>query len=169
MPELLPEERLQPSLLDRLTDDDPSNRNDPRDQRVLTLQQLQRCVLRDLGWLLNTSPYLEKDARFRLDRYPGVEDSVLNYGMKNLAGYSSTEVIATELAKHVHELIVRYEPRILRKSLNVEVIADTDASRNSVSLLIRGQLWAQPVPMELYLKSEFDLETGAAYLHENFD
>lgn len=169
MPELLPEERLQPSLLDRLTDDDPSNVNDPRDERVLTLPQLQRCVLRDLGWLFNTAPYFPKTAQFDLENYPGVADSVLNYGMRNLAGFSSSEVIGTELAKYVRDLIIRFEPRILQKTLEVEILTDDEAAPNSVNLLIRGQLWAQPVPIELYLKSELDLESGTANLIQNFD
>ena len=53
MPELLLKERLQPSLLDRLTDDRPQDKNESRDARVLTVPQLRASVLRDLCWLLN--------------------------------------------------------------------------------------------------------------------
>ena len=54
MPELTPKERLQPSLLDRLTDDAPHRRTESREQRVLSLAQLRESVMRDLAWLLNT-------------------------------------------------------------------------------------------------------------------
>ncbi|HJX53099.1 MAG TPA: type VI secretion system baseplate subunit TssE, partial [Polyangia bacterium] len=36
MAELTPKERLQPSLLDRLTDDDPGRATEPRESRVLS-------------------------------------------------------------------------------------------------------------------------------------
>ena len=46
-----PTERLQPSLLDRLTDDAPTVLTEPREARVLTKGQLRTAVLRDLAAL----------------------------------------------------------------------------------------------------------------------
>mgnify|MGYP000567801537 CR=1 FL=1 len=43
-----PTERLQPSLLDRLTDEAPAALTEPREARVLTKGQLRTAVLRDL-------------------------------------------------------------------------------------------------------------------------
>ncbi len=48
-------ERLQPSLLDRLTDDAPGNRKETREARVIDLSRLREIIQRDLSWLLNTS------------------------------------------------------------------------------------------------------------------
>jgi len=53
MAELIPKERLQPSLLDRLTDDEPLQDKESQEQRVLSLRQLRSSVIRDLQWLLN--------------------------------------------------------------------------------------------------------------------
>ena len=50
MAELLPQERLQPSLLDRLVDDNPGEQKESRDQRVLVIRKLRDFVLRDLAW-----------------------------------------------------------------------------------------------------------------------
>ena len=52
MGELTSRERLQPSLLDRLSDDDREQVVEPRDKRVLSMRDLRKAVLRDLGWLL---------------------------------------------------------------------------------------------------------------------
>ena len=41
MAELLPQERLQPSLLDRLTDYEPGSAVESRERRVLSTQQLR--------------------------------------------------------------------------------------------------------------------------------
>ena len=50
MAELSQQERLQPSLLDRLTDRDPERKVESRTERVLSLQQLRKSVIRsDLG------------------------------------------------------------------------------------------------------------------------
>ena len=44
MAELTSKERLQPSLLDRLTDDEPDKTQESRDQRVLSANRLRECV-----------------------------------------------------------------------------------------------------------------------------
>ena len=46
-------DRLQPALLDRLTDDQPERQHDADDKRVLNKNQLRQAVLRDLSWLFN--------------------------------------------------------------------------------------------------------------------
>jgi type VI secretion system protein ImpF len=35
-----------------------------------------------------------------------------------------------------------------------------------MSFLIQGQLWAQPLPINLFLSTELDFETGSASLTE---
>ena len=51
----LPQDRLQPALLDRLTDDEPGSREEPVEARVLSKRRLRQSVLRDLAWLLNAT------------------------------------------------------------------------------------------------------------------
>ena len=41
-------EKLQPCLLDRLTDDEPGKKEESRSQRVISHQKYKRGVLRDL-------------------------------------------------------------------------------------------------------------------------
>ena len=82
MAELTKKERLQPSLLDRLTDDEPDARQESREKRVLSPQRLRECVRRDLTWLFNTT---NLDAMVSLAEFPEVSHSVVNYGMPDLA------------------------------------------------------------------------------------
>ena len=49
MPELTPQERLQPALLDRLTDEQPDHAQEPRERRVMSKSRLRQAVLRDLA------------------------------------------------------------------------------------------------------------------------
>ncbi|MDX1947499.1 MAG: type VI secretion system baseplate subunit TssE [Pirellulaceae bacterium] len=158
MAELTPSERLQPSLLDRLTDDEPLASQEPRSRRVLSIQRLRESVLRDLGWLLNTTNMADDTLA---DRMPNVAQSVLNYGLPDLAGLTSSSINVGELERLVLQAIWDFEPRILRHTLKVVARTNEDTMNlNALVFEITGELWAQPVPLELFLKTEVDLESG---------
>ena len=164
MAELTQKERLQPSLLDRLTDDAPLERNESRDSRVLSLQRLRECVLRDLGWLLNTE---NGAAVFELDSFPAVRDSVLNFGIPGVAGCTASGLNLKQLEAQVTAAIITFEPRILGDTLQVRVIQSYELmSRKTLVFDINAELWAQPVPIQMYLRTELDLETGLVSITE---
>ena len=164
MAELTPQERLQPSLLDRLTDLEPDKQSESRERRVLSLRRLREAVLRDLEWLLNTGHF---ETVVDLEDFPYVRSSVLNYGIPDLSGMTALSMSAETLEKQVRESIVNFEPRISPTSLKVRVaIAGDKMNRNSMTLEIEGELWAEPAPINLYLKTEVDLETGDVTMTE---
>lgn len=158
MPELTQQERLQPSLLDRLTDDEPSSTQESRNQRIMSVHQLRDGVLRDLAWLLNCSNLeMVED----LEEFPEVLRSVLNYGMPDLTGKTLSSVEVSEVEKVVRQTILQFEPRILSKSVKVRaVVSDSQMNKNAMMFEIEGELWAHPVPLRLFMKTEVDLETG---------
>ena len=47
MAELIPKERLQPALLDRLIDTEPDKKQEPRESRLITKKRLHEAVMRD--------------------------------------------------------------------------------------------------------------------------
>jgi type VI secretion system protein ImpF len=158
MAELTSQERLQPSLLDRLTDKAPDISGESRDNRVLSMQKLREAVLRDLAWLLNTG---QLEVVEDLEEYPEVANSVLNFGMPNISGLSIAGTDTESLEKAVRASIVKFEPRISPNSIRVAVVKDKDKmSRSAMVFNIEGELWAKPTPITLYLKTEIDLETG---------
>ena len=158
MAELTHKERLQPSLLDRLTDLEPEKSQESREQRVFALTRLREAVLRDLAWLLNTTNLA---AGQNLAPYPQVASSVLNFGMPDLSGTTVAGTDPAALERALRQAIMDFEPRILRHTLNVRLeINEGQMSHNAMTFLIEGELWAQPVPLRLYLKTEIDLEIG---------
>jgi type VI secretion system protein ImpF len=162
MAELTTSERLQPSLLDRLTDDEPGSRAESRDRRVMSMRQIRLAVLRDLSWLLNAASHPLED---EIQKYPLVAKSVVNFGVPDLTGLTSSGIKAGRLEQMVLEAIVAFEPRITRKSLSVRAVEDTGSSRgesnpNRYRFEINGELCPIPMPESLYLKTEVDLETG---------
>ena len=158
MAELTPKERLQPSLLDRLIDEEPEKQQDTQERRVLSMRKLREIVLRDLSWLLNAS---NLESVEDMEDYPLVAHSVVNFGLPDLAGASASSVDKISLERSLHQAIVDFEPRILRNSLKVRAVASNKSTnRNALGFEIEGDLWAQPVPLRFYLNTELDLETG---------
>ena len=165
MRELAAQERLQPALLDRLTDDEPDKKVEGPDKRVLSKSQLRQAVLRDLVWLMNTT---RLESSEDLSSAPSVQRSVLNFGLPALSGETASTLDPTDLERAVRDAILAYEPRILPQSLRVQaIVSDTQLDQhNVISVEIEGQLWAQPVPLELLLRTEVDLETGEVEITE---
>jgi type VI secretion system protein ImpF len=158
MAELTPKERLQPSLLDRLTDQEPKNTAESRTNRVWSPRKLRDCVIRDLTWLLNTG-HLE--SLEKLNHHPLVAHSVLNYGIPDWAGKAATAKDLDEMERDLHQAILDYEPRILEDTVRVKCILSPDQmTHNALRFDIEGELWGYPMPEKLYLKTEVDLDTG---------
>lgn len=164
MAELTSQERLQPSLLDRLTDANPDSGVESRDQRVMSWQRLRDVVRRDLGCLLNC---VHLEASEDLSPWPLVTHSTLNYGMPEIAGVPLANINVEALQKRVRQAILDFEPRLVRSKLSVTVESQkTGMSRNSLAFVIEGEMWAQPVPQSMVMRTELDLESGAVKIDE---
>ncbi|MCB1897263.1 MAG: type VI secretion system baseplate subunit TssE [Zoogloeaceae bacterium] len=159
MAETVPQDRLQPALLDRLTDNEPDKKQEPRERRVLTKNQLREAVLRDLTWLLNS---VQMSSGEDLSPYPEVQRSVINFGLPSMSGETAASIEIGDIEQAIRNAILCYEPRLLPESLKIEVVEDSSVLdwHNIINIRISAQLWAQPVPLEMLLRTEFDLESG---------
>lgn len=169
MADLAPRDRLQPSLLDRLTDHHPQPPEGWRigegdSQAVLDLNQLRSAVIRDLGWLLNTTNHAADED---LSHVPEVAKSVVNFGIPDLSGQTLSRFTAADLQQLLKESLLRFEPRLDPNSLKVE-LTDPIAPRKfrNLGFVIEADLWSQPLPLHLYFKTEINLDTGHARLAE---
>jgi len=164
MPELTSKERLQPSLLDRLTDEERDTRQEARDKRVLSLQKFRVAVLRDISWLFNS---INLSAVEDLEAYPLVSHSVLNYGLPDISGRVVSNIDPLMVERILRQALWDYEPRILRNSVRIRHAPDPRSqSHNALMFEIEGELWAQPTPLRLYLRTELDLEEGKVTISE---
>lgn len=150
-------ERLQPSLLDRLTDHEPGSVKESRDTRVIDVVRLREIIQRDLSWLLNTANI---ENTFDPEVYPNVAHSVLNYGLTEVSGTYSTSERAELIRRSIERAIATHEPRIIDGSVDVTLTSEDDGHDMTVALNIRADMWAQPLPLELYLRSQVDVTTG---------
>lgn len=158
MVDLKLEDKLQPSLLDRLTDQNRQMHTESKNSRVLSQEAFRQAVLRDLIWLLNTTNF---EAVKSLDGFEQVKSSVINYGMPDYSGLTRSTVDPHELEKDIRTAIVNFEPRILSNTLSVKILTEKLAfANNTIMIEISGSLWGQPIPLELFLRTELDLELG---------
>jgi type VI secretion system protein ImpF len=181
-------DRLQPALLDRLADDARGDGADADDRRVMSKSQLRQAVLRDLRWLFNAVQPLGEsddpqggsaaDRAGRNDRgarperrpvlSPDVLGSVVNFGLPALSGKMASRVDVSVLERAIRQAIVRFEPRILADTLEVRAMEATSVldTHNVIAFEIRGHLWSQPVPLEILLRTQIDLEAGQVQVRD---
>lgn len=150
-------ERLQPSLLDRLTDTAPEAEKDGIDERMIDLRRMREIVRRDLAWLLNSS---NNETMIDPELYPRAAGSVLNFGVEVVAGDYNTLERALQIRAAIRVAVERFEPRLSRGTLDVALRQDERLSQAFVVFDIQSDMWAQPLPVELYLRSTVDLTTG---------
>ncbi len=154
MAEQAGQDRIQPSLLDRLTDDDPGNDKETRDQRFFSAGRLRQAVLRDLSWLLNTTAF---DATEDLRAYPHVAGSVLNYGVPPLAGTLGEHRRDSEFRAEIAAALARFEPRLLPHSVEI-TLTERQSVLDTLQFTIEADLWAEPAPLRMLMKTELDPE-----------
>lgn len=169
------QDRLQPSLLDRLTDHDPGSRVEALEARVLTRRQLRDAVLRDLSWLFNAvceEPDItnrdnpERTALWK--SVPHAAESVINFGIVPLTGQTMSIHNFPRIEAQIRLAIIRFEPRLDPNTVEVRIVNDlsTGLRPTSLRLTIKGQMWNQPVPLELLLSAEVDVDTGQAAVRD---
>jgi len=138
MPPPQPKRGLQPSILDRLIDPESAGTT------ILTgytVEKMYAAVLRDLEDLLNTV----HTARDISAEFPDVRDSVVAYGLPDLA---SVESISSDqrsaIARTIRKAIERYEPRL--RAVKVTLMKDEDATRMALKFRIDARLAVDPAP-----------------------
>ena len=165
MAEQIPKERLQPALLDRLTDYEPDKKQESRESRLITKKRLHEAVMRDLAWLFNTT---RLGGEIERGGYEYAQRSAINFGLPALSGETASTLDMVSLEQTVRQAILDFEPRIMPETLQVEALASGSMleQHNVVSMQIRGNLWAHPIPIELLLRTDVDLETGAVEIRD---
>lgn len=151
-------DRLQPVLLDRLTDLSPQTQVEADDSRLMNKARIREAVLRDLSWLLNAVQPMPHLA----EQHAQAAHSVLNFGLPPMSGQLASRVDVSLLERTIKQAILRFEPRVMEDSLEVKAIDASSVldTHNVIEFEIRGFMWAQPVPLELLLRTQLDLEAG---------
>lgn len=134
----------------------------------MSRRDYRASVLRDISWLLNST---NAASSIEFGELQHAKKSVLNFGVAALSGQYLVDDDRRQVANSITQALLNYEPRIIPGSLQVKALPMDDgyAARNQLSLDIRGQLWAEPYPMEFMLRSHIDLEIGLVQLTDSLD
>jgi type VI secretion system protein ImpF len=132
------------------------------DRGVFNMRRLRECVFRDLRWLLNS---MSLDTTEKLERYPEVERSVLNYGMPALAGRTMSSIDPRATAERIAAAIRCFEPRLAKVRVTAEKRA-AGSHEFALEFKIDAELWGQPAPQHLLMNTRIDLDTGQVSLAE---
>jgi type VI secretion system protein ImpF len=143
-----------------------------RTRFVLSPERLRACVLRDLTALLNTESLRWRAGRAEdpalaerpdIEDYPRVAASVVNYGIPPLAGRTSLEPPA--VAADLEQAIRAFEPRLRASTVKVRPVGEAQAG-HAIAFDVEAELWGEPVPLRLLLRTLIDLESGAATVRQ---
>jgi type VI secretion system protein ImpF len=155
------QDRIQPCLFDRLVDESPESQAHSRGERAISLRQYREGVLRDISWLLNAKAHSASEEIYEFDQ---VAKSVLNYGIPDVCGKLSSMLDVDEIEHEIAEAIRHFEPRIIPNTLSVTAVSSPGPAPHILTFEIRGELWASPIPEQLHLRTDIDLETGQSTL-----
>jgi type VI secretion system protein ImpF len=149
------ERTVQPSVLDRLTDEEPRVRTDQRVSYAESLQQFKRSVQRDLEWLLNS--------RRTPDPAPdGLEElrsSLYNYGIVDVTSLGDSAESHDRLRKEVEEAIMLFEPRLANVSVSVGV-RQAESHKRELRFIVEATLRLDPTPEQVAFDTVLHFSTG---------
>ena len=154
------ERAAQPSLLDRLVDQDPRVSADAPTTLAESVRRAKAGLRRDLEWLLNT----RRTAIRVPDGLDELRRSVFWYGLPDVSSLShDAPGDRQRLLRSVEEVVTAFEPRLadVRVSLVEEM---TQAHRRELHFVIEGTFLLDPTPERVSYDTVMDLSKGECVL-----
>jgi type VI secretion system protein ImpF len=123
---------------------------------------LKATVLREMNWILNTTNLASSTD---LSDCPEVLTSVVNYGVRDLAGMPMQRRVIQGRARDIREAIVRFEPRVDARRVEVEAALSQDQP-NAVTFIIRADVTTAVHNMPVEFQTDVEVDTGVATLRD---
>ena len=150
------ERTVQPSVLDRLTDEDPRSPADPRVTYGESLRQFKISVQRDLEWLLNT----RRTADPVVEEFEELCRSLLNYGMPDITSMSRDSVASRkQLLRQVEETLGIFEPRLANVKIAM-VELEGEQHRRELRFMVEATLRLDPTPEQVMFDTVLHFSSG---------
>jgi type VI secretion system protein ImpF len=145
------QQELLPSLLDRITDLEPRNRNEAPQNRPQALREMRVGLRRDLEWLLNTRRRITPVPEWRRE----LSNSLFTYGLPDLANFSlNSDRDQMRLTSVLEGVIEAFEPRL--KNVLVSLVPVASGTR-MLKFQIEGVLRVEPAPERILFDTTLDL------------
>lgn len=160
MPRTELERTVLPSVLDRLTDDDPQTPADPPITREESIRRYRNAVLRDVEWLLNT----RRTAILVPDGMAALRRSAFMFGLPDTTTLApGTAEGRDQLVRWVAQTIETFEPRLV----NVQVTCHQADQINTpqVRFVVAALLRMDPSPEQVLFDTVLDIASGGYVVH----
>ncbi len=147
---------VQPSLLDRLTDEHPNMLADSATTRDASERAYRISVQRDVEFLLNTRrTMITADGRF-----PQLRQSVHQYGLPDTSGLTFSNVEGRQqLTDNIADTLRRFEPRL--NNIVVKLVDANQVTAPQVRFSISATLRMDPSPEQIVFDTVLEIASGA--------
>jgi len=146
---------VQQSVLDRLIDGEPFNRNEAPLTRLQSVRALKVAVRRDLEWLLNTRAIPVTVP----EEFDEVRDSFFTFGLSDITSMSADDPRSRlRLRQMIERAISMFEPRLASVQI-LEPAAEGKESRQ-LRFRIEALLRVDPAPEQVVFSTVLDVATG---------
>lgn len=144
------ENRISPSVLDRLFDDSPRITQEPNTSRYQNLREAKASVARDLEAMLNT----RQEALFPLPPELEASRSLICYGLPDFTALSLLNLgDQVRICQSVEQTIALFEPRLKQVQVAIEPPRDNDrALRFRIDALLQVDPVREPVVFDAMLQ-----------------
>jgi len=140
------------SVLDRLIDFEPKQRDDPSISRGQSVRDLKTSLQRDLEWLLNT----RQIALELPESAEELRNSLFSYGLPEFADLS-INTAADVLSKYIESTIRTFEPRLTSVRVSMRPVEGVDRIAH---FTIEAILLLDPLPERVVFDTVLELSKG---------
>jgi type VI secretion system protein ImpF len=124
---------------------------------AITESKLRHDIAIDLEALVNT---INLDSSADLSRYEHVRRSILNHGFPDIQNRSIDEHRVGAIRQELADVLVGYEPRLIRESVVVERDEALDKAELKIRFLVRADLNCEPLNIPVQFVADVELDTG---------
>ena len=150
------ERTVQPSLIDRLTDEDPRTPADAPTTYAESLRRFKSGVQRDLEWLLNT----RRTADTPPEDLTEVTNSLYLYGVPDITSMSRDSLAARKrLLRHIEETLAQFEPRLTDVRISL-LDLDGEHRRRELRFVVEATLQLDPTPEQVMFDTVLEFSSG---------
>lgn len=120
-------------------------------------QTLLAEVRRDLQVLMNT---VNLNSAQDLSDFPEVQKSILNFGLPDLSVHLVDTTSISQLATDIRDALLRFEPRMDPRTLQVVRDEDVEADTFKVRFIIKAEIHCDPVRIGSEFIADVDPAVG---------
>jgi type VI secretion system protein ImpF len=124
---------------------------------AITEGKLRQEIAIDLEALVNTINF---GSSTDLSRFEHVRRSVLNHGFPDIQNRSIDEYRVGNIKSELAEVLVGFEPRLVKQSIVVERDESLDGAELKIRFVVRADLNCDPLNIPVQFVADVELDTG---------